>query len=70
MTREEALEEAIRVYAVVDDWWADTPWLKAVTERWAELQFYGLGQREKVPEEGWTLEGIAHLEGAPERSKK
>lgn len=67
MTREEALEESIRVYALVKSWRHATPWVCAMGRRWAELHAYGLGNTDREPDPEWTLEGIAGLEGAPGR---
>ena len=68
MTREDALEESIKVYALVKSWRRATPWARAVGKRWAELHAYGLGNTDKEPDPAWTPLSIAHLEGAPERS--
>lgn len=65
MTRGEAMEESIRVYALVKSWRYSTPYTTAVLCRWKELLDYYDGTSDKEPDSDWTPESIAHLEGAP-----
>ena len=66
MTRNDASEEAIRLYPMVTEWNYPTPWQRALIQRWKELMRYALNNTDRQPDPGWTLESFAHLKGSPE----
>ena len=69
MTREQALDAAGVIIDMDIDWWDKSPWAEAVKIRWDELIRYALRQTNTPPDPDWTLESIAHLEGAPKNSE-
>ena len=66
MTRQQAGNEADELFVTVRDWGDKRPWSKAIQKRFYALEAYSLGSTDKVPEEGWTVESISNLEGAPD----
>ena len=66
MTPQQAFEEANELFVKVRDWRDQRPWSKAIQKRFYSLEAYWTGGSKIVPEEGWTLESIANLEGAPD----
>ena len=68
MTRQQACKEAGVIHEMITNWWGKTPWDDAIQSRWFELTRYSLGNSDTLDED-WTLESIAHLEGAPKNSE-
>jgi hypothetical protein len=68
MTREQAGDEADDLFVTVRDWRDKRPWSTAIKKRFYALEAYATGGSNTVPDDGWTLESISHLEGAPDQN--